>query len=729
MRNSKIYIVVIAFLLIGVIKTSAVPAYPFPIKMNQPDGTVLTVMLKGDEYHHYHETEDGYLLIKNKDGVFHYGQLKANGIIEDTGVKANEIKRRNYTEKQFVKTLTQNIDMSKINSQMRQKREAPANISPKQNAYPLVGKPRSLVILVNFKDVSFVIDNPKVAFHNLLNEEGYSKNDGTGSARDYFRDASMGIFEPEFDIYGPYTLPENMSYYGGNDRSGSDSNPAQMVIDACRLAHDDGVDFTLYDTDNDKMLDNVFIYYAGYNEAEGGADNTIWPHRWAVYPGYNYTGSVASTTFDGVRVYDYACTSELKSYRGANMAGIGTFTHEFGHVLGLPDFYATNNAAHHTLSSWSIMDAGTYLNGGNTPPTYSAFERMMLGYIKPTILTDPITAVLSPITSSNQAYLIAENDEHNLKGGNLNISNDTPNPKEFFLLENRQNTGWDKYLPGHGMLIYHINYDQNDFRNNTVNNDPNKMGVDIIEADGRANRNNMAGDPFPGTQKVTEFTPKLRNKTELDKPITHIAEVDKDGMNIISFRYRGGGDFPIIFAENNIVNYETTLSVPSEVQTINISGENLVSNIKVEVEPNEHFEIKLHQDGEKEWRNLINLTVKDNIVAETQVQIRYNPLIATGKNFHEAKLTIKSENAETIEKKIYGRSKYPYEDKLLIKNNENGFTIYPAKDKMEIFIYDLHGRLIKTIFANKQNPIEIVGLQKNAIYLIKSGDYFNKIIF
>ena len=103
-----------------------------------------------------------------------------------------------------------------------------------------------------------------------------------------------------------------MSYYGGNDSDGNDKNPRQMVIDACTQAFNNGVDFAQYDTDNDGYVDNVFIYYAGYNEAEGASANTVWPHRWTL--------ANANTTFNGKIVYDYACTSELKGKSGTNMA-------------------------------------------------------------------------------------------------------------------------------------------------------------------------------------------------------------------------------------------------------------------------------------------------------------------------------------------------------------------------------------------------------------------------
>ena len=99
--------------------------------------------------------------------------------------------------------------------------------------------------MVNFSDVSFVVPNAQDAFSRLLNQENYSDNGGTGSAKDYFRAASYGQFSPQFDVVGPYTLPNTMAYYGANDASDNDVKPAYMVVDACSIANND-VDFTQY---------------------------------------------------------------------------------------------------------------------------------------------------------------------------------------------------------------------------------------------------------------------------------------------------------------------------------------------------------------------------------------------------------------------------------------------------------------------------------------------------
>lgn len=534
----------------------AIPAYPGLINRKQADGTEITIRIYGDEFSHFITTTDDYLLVENSNGLLVYADVDKSGHLSPSNIQAKNPEKRNYADEQSLKRFHQKESYIKTHKTKRDdtasKRQMAPSAMGQPMKFPLQGSPRSLVILVNFSNKSFVTPNPLDAFTSLLNEEGYAANGGTGSAKDYYRDSSHGQFDPIFDVVGPYTLPESMAYYGGNSGgNGNDQRPAYMVVDACRLAHEDGVDFSIYDTSGNGRVDNVFIYYAGHNEAEGGGANTIWPHRWVVQPNYNYNGSIASVTFDGKRVYDYACTSELRGSSGSNMAGIGTFCHEFGHVLGLPDYYDTQYSGHHTLSYWDIMDGGAYLNQGRTPPTFSAYSRFFLGWLEPELLETPENYVLDTLLTSNQAYLISSTESHNMNGAN-------PSPREFFMLENRQNSGWDRYLPGQGMLVTHINYNSSIWGSNTVNNNPIAMGYDIIEADGIANNNTLSGDPFPGTANVTDFAPILRNGTQMDKEVNEITEED----GIISFKYRGGpysaDVYPIALQADEITPYSFT---------------------------------------------------------------------------------------------------------------------------------------------------------------------------
>lgn len=525
MKNNFTLLIYI-FLLIS-LRVYSIPATPHPVTRVQPDGSELTVLKRGDEFFKYELTTDGYLIRRSKQGFYHYAEKDPKGIIRTTGIRVNPIEKRTEVEKQHIRSAKAYPTFTEENLKRRVSKSIQRNNA--KGKFPRTGSPKSIVILVNFQDLSFVIPNPNTAFSNMLNKEEYKDNGSTGSARDYFIAASNGLSSPEFVVVGPYTLPNTRAYYGDNDLvTGDDLRPEQMVIDACTAAATDGVNFAEFDTDNDGVVDNIFVFYAGHNEAEGGPDESVWPHRWEIYE---------NISFNGKRIQGYACTSELRGYSGSNMCGIGTFAHEFGHVYGLVDYYPTNGEEHHTLSNWNIMDEGAYLNQGRTPPTYSAYDRFYLGWLVPEILRSPKFVFLEDLKTSNKAYIITATGNHNLNGEN-------PNPVEFFTLENRQKAGWDAFLPYSGMLITRIYYNAYAWQNNSPNNNANAMGVDIMEADGIASKFTLSGDPFPGSKNITEYSPVLRNGTDINRPLTNIKMENK----IISFDFMGGGEGLIQFS-------------------------------------------------------------------------------------------------------------------------------------------------------------------------------------
>lgn len=635
------YIFILIFSLTIQPEAFAVPAFPYPVKIVQPDGTVLTIKLHGDEHFRYKTTLDGYLVVSDDEGLYSYAKTNTDGRLINSGIKAKSLENRTKNDVKLLREIPNDSTYRKIAIKNRQaKISSYKSSSVSRNAFPLTGSPKSLVILVNFSDLSFKINSPKEAFTDLLNKEGYSDNGATGSARDYFRDASNKVFTPQFDVVGPFDLPNPMAFYGANV-SDTDKNPRQMIIDACTQADLNGVDFKQYDTDNDGYVDNIFVYYAGYNEAEGGPVNTIWPHRWSL--------ASSNTKFDGKIIYDYACTSELRGSSGSNMCGIGTFCHEFGHVLGLADYYVTmGDSKHQTLSSWNIMDSGPYLNNGNTPPTYSAYDRFFLKWLVPIELKSPQQVTLPPLLDSNKAYIITQNGNHNLNGAN-------PNPTEFFTLENRQKTGWDAYLPGHGMLITLINFNQNTWDANWPNNDPNAMGVDIIEADGIASESSLRGDPFPGTSKRDYYDPKLRSGVVINKPITYIRE--KDG--IITFRFMGGGDVPITGTIGTFKQFNTVYETPSSTQSIKVFGKLLEDSLQLKFENTLNFQMQLKNNTDGKWLKYITLAAKDSLVDTTEVLIRYNPIEPSFQDIHIDNLLLLSKNAETSKVTLIGKSSRP----------------------------------------------------------------------
>ena len=488
----KIGLIVLLSAIVG--SVWAVPARRGGLVVTQPDGSELTVYQHGDEHFHWMTNDKGEWLSMDAEG--YYRVTEALSAEQITAKRQAAPRRAEY-------------------------KATPLNIAT-----------RGLIILVNFKDAAFTTS--KAEMDSMLTGKNYTRNytykysgrtytvESEGSAWKYFYDVSNGQYDPQFDVVGPVTVSQNMAYYGGNNSYG-DKNPEAMIIEACQLV-DDSVDFSLYDNNNDGIADFVYVIYAGYGEADGGVANTIWPHQYYIYQ-YLY--------LDDTKIYRYACSNEMDNYT-KHHTGIGTFCHEFSHVLGLPDLYETDMDNLHyqkTLGQWSILDYGPYNNDGNTPPSYSAYERFFMGWLTPRLITEPENVVLEDLKNNNEALLISSTDEHNL------IGND-PNPTTFYLLENRQQTGWDEYLPGHGLMLTKIQYNYNKWYNNTVNNTATKMGVDLIEADGKAPQYDdyrpsngymgKAKDLFPaGATAYTQIT---------DHAIEEITEEN----GLIAFKYKGG---------------------------------------------------------------------------------------------------------------------------------------------------------------------------------------------
>ncbi|MCM1163794.1 MAG: M6 family metalloprotease domain-containing protein [Muribaculaceae bacterium] len=522
----------------------AVPAKPGLLEMKQPDGTTIKVKLYGDEFHHFYVSEDGYYLV-NEGDTFYYANVDASGATVNSGIVATPPAARSAAARSFLAT----VDMNRVRSTMTTAAQArlsnmaqtahiatPAFAQTDANTprkgpglfpgthFPASGTQKGLVILVEYTDVKMNLSNPHDYFSRMLNEEGFNTSGGTGSAKDFFLEVSSGKFDPDFDVYGPVTLPHNMAYYGGNDYSGNDQRPAHMVKDACDLL-DSEIDFSQYDRDGDGEVDNVFVFYAGRGEASGGSSSTVWPHAWNVEYGVG-----SKPRYDGVYVSRYACSNE---WEGSGPDGVGTFIHEFSHVMGLPDLYATSYTSSFTPGSWSCMDYGPYNNNGRTPPLYGAFERYALGWLEPVVLNGPADVTL-PAIGQNVAAIIK-----------------TASANEFFLFENRQKESWDKYIPGHGMLAWHIDYNSSVWNNNVVNNTPSHQYVDIEEADGTQSESSRAGDAFPGTAKKSSFTdsgtPNMKTWSgqNLNMPLTEITETD----GVITFQVCGGEAVELVLPE------------------------------------------------------------------------------------------------------------------------------------------------------------------------------------
>lgn len=505
-------IIILSLLVVCFVQTTfAIPAYPKPLKVKQADGSWLTIQMRGDEHGHYVLTSDGIPLVFNaRQENYEYADWK-DGKVQASGIKAVEASERTAKVKAFVESLDKSAILESFKrarlQQLQQTLSSRRNASlkagsnpqkEKLNNFPTIGEVHSLVILVQFADTKFstVGSDAHQFFNNMLNEPGFTYSNGAnGSARDFYLNSSNGRFQPQFDVIGPVTLPEKYSYYGANQGSSVD-NPArleQFVREACTLA-DPLVDFSQYDHNQDGYIDNIYFFYAGKGEADSGDGNAIWPHS-AYYSDMAKDAGLSETSLklDGIEVGNYTCSNEINgTLITPQPAGIGTFVHEFGHVLGLADHYDVNyGMTTFAPGSFDTMAQASYNNNGNTPAAFSAYERACLGWLDLTVLKNGVDSlnVLPDLNDSNKAYVVPV-------GGT--------NDEEYFIMENRQKKGWDAFIPGHGMLLWHIDYDAKAWEKNELNITGTHQRVDIVEADNKLTDNTRAGDPFPGTSNVTQ---------------------------------------------------------------------------------------------------------------------------------------------------------------------------------------------------------------------------------
>ena len=370
------------------------------------------------------------------------------------------------------------------------------------------------VILTNYADVTF----------KSTDYSAYK-----ASLEQYFAENSFGQYTPTFDFIGPVKLDGNRSNYGANDEDGDDVAAEEMVAQACNQA-ENLADFTQYDQDGDGRLDAVVIIYAGEGERmENNMPDAIWEFTDDLETTYALDYLVQ---LDGKTVAACCAVPELQSKTKRD--GIGTFIHEFAHILGLPNFGTTDGGMQKTLGDWSVMDHGCYNNEANTPAGFSAYECFYLGWVEPILLSEPMNVRLRDFRTTGDCAMITASGQSNLSG----IS---PDPREFYILENRQQTGWDEFLPGHGLMLTKIDYVKNKWESDEVNNVENHPCVDLIEADGKAPKykaDNLTngyfgkqGDLFPsGATSKNMFSNKMG-----------FANV-KEQSGVITFDFNGGVD-------------------------------------------------------------------------------------------------------------------------------------------------------------------------------------------
>jgi M6 family metalloprotease-like protein len=543
MRKPIRVLLVLIGLCVSIPVTYGVSAYPNPVIITQPDGSKITVTLKGDEHMKWAQTADGYSVMRNSTGVFEYSRLDANQNMIPSGVQARNEQERSYTDIQFLSTTPKGLTYSAGQVGMM-KNISRINQKSTFKSAQISGTKKFLCILIGFTDKAFT--KTKADYENLLNQPGYATDGAMGSVYDYYKENSYSQLNLSFTVAGPYVASHNMSYYGANNSQGIDVNPEALVTEAVKLA-DPTIDFTEFDNNKNGTVEGVYVVYAGYGEDAGASSSTIWAH----------TASIPPITLDGVTVSDYACSSELRGTNGTGISRIGPICHELGHILGAMDFYDSNyntNGLYDGTGNWDIMANGAWNNNGVTPAHHNPYTKIFVyGWAVTQTFTSGANITLLDAEQNNNSFYIVN----------------TATSNEFFLFENRQKQKFDSYIPGHGMIIYHVDGNYISTAGDQINIGSHQGLYPVCaNATGLPPATygviNGAGLPFPGTGNRTSFTDFTTpnalswSSAKTNAPITNITE---DITNkTVSFIAPVIPDRPLAPAANLASNiYQTTV--------------------------------------------------------------------------------------------------------------------------------------------------------------------------
>jgi M6 family metalloprotease-like protein len=513
---NKLYTILLSVLIlpgsIAVAQRSNCAAYPEPVVVTQPDGSTLNVYVKGNEMLSYYQTLDGYSVIQNPkhNGAYEYATLDEKGDMIASGIKAGT----SFQKTAPAKGLTYNKKQITAAHNAFYAHEKPMRFTKAANGdFPSMGTKKLLVVLMQFKDDPAVYTQQ--SFVDMLTEEGYSGYGGTGSFKEFYAKNSFGQFDLDITVIGYYTSAKDRVEYGQKDAQGNQNsdyyqNVRELVAQAVDSAElTENIDFSQYDNNQDGELDGLVVFHSGFG-AEQGKNGYIWSHRSSLW------GS-SQRIYDGVSISNYCINPSKRDFAGTTHVRVGVVTHEFGHILGLPDLYDTDQISE-GAGNFCLMAGGPWMNSENTPCQMSAWSKAELGWLSPTVIDGKGEFTMKNSIDSNYAYRI-----------------NTPDPMEYYLLENRQWKSWDKYIPARGLAIWHIDRNKADnyslFGSNDVNTDTAMYGMGLKQADGlrhleRGTNRGDGGDLYPGTTANHAFTP-------VSKPaaVLHSKDVNGNPMN------------------------------------------------------------------------------------------------------------------------------------------------------------------------------------------------------
>lgn len=464
----------IAALLSPVSKAAAMPAYPKPISVMQPNGKSVTICLKGDEHLHWAQTTDGYTLLRNTEGYWSFARQDKKG-----NLVASDLVYDNSSALALKHGIKKNLRFSAEQMKKAPSRQNSRSEMLVDGTFPATGKHKLLLLLVNYNDTKPTFTRED--FDKMMNQNGYK---GIGSFRDYYLQQSYGKLDIDVTVTDWINLPKPKGTYG------PDGAP-YMIYDALKLVTDT-LDLRDFDNDGDGILDGLAVIHQGTGQEASADANDIWSHSAIIY----------GQTFNGVSVRRYTIEPECLA---KNISTIGVICHEFGHALGAPDFYDTDYASSGGefcgTGVWDLLGSGAWSGEyGSRPTGINGWQKYVWGWTNPvTLNNDTVVADMPAADVQPIAYRM-----------------ETGTPGEYYFMENRQNTGtFDGSLPGHGLIVYHVreNIVKDKLIANTINATYpqgiytvcSDAGVDPDENASSNGDVNSGACPFPGEYGHTAF--------------------------------------------------------------------------------------------------------------------------------------------------------------------------------------------------------------------------------
>lgn len=444
----------------------------------------MKILLKGDEKNKYAITEEGYTVLQSEN-EWYYAMKDVHGKLVCSPYLASPKQYHTQETTSFLSKTTKGLSPDYY-SETPDKWALVRNFS----SAPVIGVRRVLIVLVEFPDCP--LTKTIADFEDLFNKTDYYEDGAKGSVADYYNYVSYGKLSLKCDIVGPYKAQNKMSYYGGNSAVGGNDKNVYALFEEVLAKLSGEVSLSEYDSDKDGFVDNIHIVYAGYGEEAGASANAIWAHE---------------STFKPVSVQDvlidhYSCAPELRSNKGNGISRIGCHCHEIGHALGAMDYYDTDyekNGSYLGTGNWDVMASGSWNEEGVSPANFNPYVKTYnFGWCEEILLSEENSLSIQSSDKSDIVYRI-----------------DSPKKGEYFLLENRQQIYFDCSVPGHGLLIFHVDSDiENQIKENTINSKYPQCCTIVcassnykMPSSASASYGNIdsPGCPFPGTSYNGRF--------------------------------------------------------------------------------------------------------------------------------------------------------------------------------------------------------------------------------